>query len=174
MCTNQNRAVTEKLKKNKHTAEHNIQQNVNQSQFHPMIRYILTAVIIAILLAGSYGLYKYYQPAENIAEKDFELVVQSSDLISAFEADAVAADASHTKKVIAVEGKVKMMESPTSVVFSTGGGYIISFQFNEPLTKTYQEGELLTIKGQYNGYLAPDAIFDMPGNIQISQCVIIQ
>jgi hypothetical protein len=139
-----------------------------------MKRTILIAAIIVIILGVSYGLYRYYQPAENITEKKAELVIQSSQLVNAFEADAKAANAAYTGKVIAVEGIVKMMESPTSIVFSPGAGYIISFQFNEPLAETFEEGKLLTIKGQYNGYLEPDTMFDMPGNIQISQCVIIQ
>lgn len=138
-----------------------------------MKKTILYVAVLAVLIGGGYGLYRYFQPTENIAEKKAELAIQSAELVKAFEADANAANTAYTGKVIAVEGNVKMMESPTSIVFSTGAGYIISFQFNEPLAETYQEGKSLIIKGQYNGYLEPDAMFDMPGNIQISQCVII-
>jgi hypothetical protein len=133
---------------------------------------ILVVIVILAILSGAYGLYTYFKPAANIAKAKSELTISADELMDAFSANATAANQTYTGRVISVKGNVKAMENSTSISFSTGKDYIISFQFNDSLTTNYSPGTSLTIKGLYNGFLEPDAMFEMPGNIQISQCSI--
>ena len=133
---------------------------------------IFLIVVVIVLTAGAYGLYTYFKPAADIAKAKSELTISADELINTFSTGAPAADQTYTGKVISVKGTVHTMENPVSITFSTGKDYIISFQFNDSLTTSYPPGTSLTIKGQYNGFLEPDTMFEMPGNIQISQCSI--
>ena len=133
---------------------------------------LLIIVVVLAIVGGAYGLYTYFKPAANITKAKSELTISADELIAAFTANATAANQTYTEKVISIKGTVQAMENPTSITFSTGKDYIISFQFNDSLTTSYPSGTSLTIKGQYNGFLEPDTMFEMPGNIQISQCSI--
>ena len=109
-----------------------------------MKKLLIIAVVLAIV-GGAYGLYTYFKPAANITKAKSELTISADELIAAFTANATAANQTYTEKVISIKGTVQAMENPTSITFSTGKDYIISFQFNDSLTTSYPSGTSLTI-----------------------------
>lgn len=137
-----------------------------------MKKTIVIIIIVALVSGIGYGVWMYQQAPADISKIEAQQTINASELIAEFEKDATASNQKYTGKVIAVKTKVASMENPISIISESGEKYIISFQFNDSLAQTYTKGAILTIKGQYNGYLEPDDMFGMPGNIQISQSTI--
>lgn len=137
-----------------------------------MKKIIAGLVSIAILSGLAYAFWMYNSAPADISKMEAQTILEDKDLIAEFEKDAIASNQKYTGKVIAVKTKVASMENPMSITSESGEKYLISFQFNDSLAQTYTSGKILTIKGQYNGFLEPDDMFGMPGNIQISQSTI--
>jgi hypothetical protein len=141
-----------------------------------MKRTLLYLLLIVVLGAGGFALYTYFKPAADITKKKAELEVSSEELISAFEVNPDDAHNTYTGKVILVSGKVfaseNMEGAQSGITFDLGSDYIITFQMASSFEQPFEPGTDLLIKGQYNGYLAPDDMFGMPGNIQMTQCTV--
>jgi len=141
-----------------------------------MKRTLFFLVAAVVLGAGSFALYTYFKPAADITKKKAELEIKAEELIGAFEANASDAHDTYTGKVILVDGKVFNSETTdegqSGITFDLGSEYIITFQMASSIEQPFEPGTDLLIKGQYNGYLAPDDMFGMPGNIQMTQCTV--
>lgn len=141
-----------------------------------MNRTLIFLLVSAIALAAAFALYTYFKPAADITKKKAEIELSSEKLIGAFETNAEAAHLEYTGKVMLISGKVYSSEglegTQSGITFDLGSDYIITFQMATFLESEYPVGTELLIKGQYNGYLAPDDMFGMPGNIQMTQCTV--
>jgi hypothetical protein len=141
-----------------------------------MKRTLLYLLVLAVAGAGAFALYTYFEPATDITKEKAELTISSEELIAAFEANADDAHNVNTGKVILVSGKVfaseNMEGTQSGITFDLGSDYIITFQMASSFEQPFEPGTDLLIKGQYNGYLAPDDMFGMPGNIQMTQCTV--
>lgn len=137
-----------------------------------MKKVIAVLISVAVIFGLAYAFWMYNSAPADISKMEAQTILADKDLIAEFEKDAVASNQKYTGKVIAVKTKVASMENPMSITSESGEKYLISFQFNDSLPQSYQKGTVLTIKGQYNGFLEPDDMFGMPGNIQISQSTI--
>jgi hypothetical protein len=141
-----------------------------------MKRVVINLVFLFLVLGGAYALYTYFKPVEDITTKKVDLSNSSSDLMDAFSADADAAHNRFNGKVLSVSGTVSTVElleeAQTNIIFDDGGDYLISFQLATFDRTPYPFQTPLTIKGQYNGFLPPDDLFDMPGIIQLTQCTV--
>ena len=137
---------------------------------------IIYIILVLAAVGLAYGLYTFYKPAVDITQKSASESTSANDLIALFTQNNTEADAQYLSKVIAVSGKITALEksdnNPTILTFDLGSNYIITMQMAEAFAVNNKIGDEVLVKGQYNGYLPPDEMFDMPGNIQISQCTI--
>lgn len=141
-----------------------------------MAKYLKIVIPLAILIVAVYAAKIYFTPSKDVTSLKPDIKISAEELIKAFDTDAKAANDKYLGKVLLIEGTVDVMENygdeSSSIKFDLKTGYFIAFQFDEKLTEYYDAGSPLKIKGQYNGYIEGDEIFEMPGSILINQCKI--
>lgn len=139
-------------------------------------KYLKIVIPLAILIVAVYAAKIYFTPSKDVTSLKPDIKVSAEDLIKDFDADAKVANDKYLGKVLLIDGVLDKMESHddagTSINFDLKTDYLITFQFDEKLSQYYEEGTPLKIKGQYNGYIEGDEIFEMPGSILINQSKI--
>lgn len=132
--------------------------------------------LLAIGIAAYAWFFVYNKPHRDIeaATPDFTLDAQA--LISEFDGNDTASDRKFNNKVIQFTGAIKKTETAdttTTLIFDYGSGHIITAQVL-PKYKTQMEGlnpgASVTVKGLYNGFLAGDTLFGLPGSILLNKC----
>lgn len=146
----------------------------------PMNKRLLFSLAFGCLLAIGAAVYVWFfvynKPHRDIeaAVPDFTMDAQS--LIGEFDANDTASDRKFNDKVIRFSGTLKKVEpadTTVTLVFDYGTGHIITAQVL-PKYKTEMEGlnpgATVTVKGLYNGFLAGDTLFGLPGSILLNKC----
>ena len=149
-----------------------------------MRKWILIIVGIG-LVTGLFVAAYYWFFVLNVTQQDVENRIENAtpdfttsaeELLKEFDANGATTNAKYNEKIIQFSGPVKKIEpadTTVSVVFDFGGKNIISAQV---LPKYKNEisaiapGTSVTLKGLYNGYIAGDEMFALPGNILLNKC----
>lgn len=118
----------------------------------------------------------YNKPFRDIeaAKPDFTLGAQA--LIGEFDAGDTASDRKYADKVIQLSGTIKRTEAADTtltLIFDYGTGHVITAQVLPKYKKEMEglnPGADVTVKGLYNGFLAGDTLFGLPGSILLNKC----
>jgi len=144
------------------------------------IKYSLAAFLVAIVIGIAYGLFIYFEPVKDIATQKTDIKLTDMQILAEFNENNLFADSLYKNKIIEITGKVKKTEindSTYNVVIDDGGNYIIIASCVEE-TKSklalQKEGNTITLKGIYNGYVINDETFMIPAEIKIDRCTVLK
>ena len=144
------------------------------------IKYSLAAFLVAIVIGIAYGLFIYFEPVKDIATQKTDIKLTDKQILAEFNENNLFADSLYKNKIIEITGNVKKTEindSTYNVVIDDGGNYIIIASCVEE-TKSklalQKEGNTITLKGIYNGYVINDETFMIPAEIKIDRCTVLK
>lgn len=144
------------------------------------IKYSLVAFLVAIVIGIAYGLFIYFEPVKDIATQKTDIKLTDKQILAEFNENNLFADSLYKNKIIEITGNVKKTEindSTYNVVIDDGGNYIIIASCVEE-TKSklalQKEGNTITLKGIYNGYVINDETFMIPAEIKIDRCTVLK
>jgi len=144
------------------------------------IKYSLAAFLVAIVIGIAYGLFIYFEPVKDIATQKTDIKLTDMQILAEFNENNLFADSLYKNKIIEITGNVKKTEindSTYNVVIDDGGNYIIIASCVEE-TKSklalQKEGNTITLKGIYNGYVINDETFMIPAEIKIDRCTVLK
>lgn len=148
------------------------------------ILYIVVILALAGVGVGGYFAYQAYvaltETSDDVAQKietsapDF--TVKAEALIAEFDQDGAKANGKYNNKIVQFTGtlsKVEPADTTLSLVFDYGTKNIIAAQVLPKYKNEMQAlnpGTILTVKGQYNGIIPGDELFDVPGSILLNKC----
>lgn len=145
-----------------------------------MNKRLLFALLFVSLLAIGAALYVWFfvynKPHRDIEAATPDFTMDAQALIKEFDANDTASDRKFNNKVIRFSGTLKKVESADTtltLVFDYGTDHIITAQVLPKYKTELQElnpGATVTVKGLYNGYLAGDTLFGLPGSILLNKC----
>ena len=141
---------------------------------------IVILIVIGILTAIGYALFVYFQPVKDIAKQKTDIQLTVQQLTEDFNKDAKPADEKYKNKVVELSGTIKKTEvkdSICTIIFDNGGNYIIIANCvyetkNE--VERLKEGNEITIKGIYSGFIINDDTFMIPAEIKIDKCTLLK
>jgi len=145
-----------------------------------MKKSILYIFGVGLLLALGAALYVWFfvynKPHRDIEKATPDFTLGADAFIGEFDASDTASDRKFNDKVIQFSGTVKKTEAAdttVTLIFDYGTNYIITAQVL-PKYKTEMAalapGTAVTVKGLYNGFLAGDPEFGLPGSILLNKC----
>lgn len=141
-----------------------------------MKRILILIVLVLVIFGIWYGVKEYNRTNTDLQSAKAAVTVKAGDLITAFEKDSAAANKQYVDKVIAVNGKVKAVNTDGNpIVISLGEeGQMSSVQCSMDSThaneyKNIAIGGTTTIKGMCTGALTQD-LFGT--DVQMNRCVI--
>ena len=142
------------------------------------ISFYLIALILSIVFL--YFLFLFFQPVKDIASQKPDKYVTEEQLLNDFNSSPDSADSIYKNKVLEIVGKIKKTEVSDSfetIVFDNGGDYIIvancsSVEHNT--IKSFKNGNIITIKGIYSGYVINDETYMIPAEIKIDKCTVVR
>ena len=86
-----------------------------------MKRWIVLLTIVVLLIAGLAGSYLYFKQTPDVVQKEPDVAVSVSELISAFQEDAAVAREKYIDKIVEVTGTVKSISTDGTVVLGESG-----------------------------------------------------
>lgn len=132
--------------------------------------------LLAVGAAIYLWFFVYNKPHRDIESAAPDFTLEASALIGEFDASDTASDRKFSDKVIQFSGALKKTETAdttVTLIFDYGTGHIITAQVL-PKYKNQMEGlnpgATVTVKGLYNGFLAGDTLFGLPGSILLNKC----
>ena len=139
------------------------------------IPYLFGFGVLAALGAAAYvWFFVYNKPHRDIENAAPDYTLTASALIREFDAGDTASDKKYNDKVIRFSGvpkKTETADSTVTLIFDDGTDHVVTTQL---LPKYKNElpapGTEITLKGLYNGFLAGDAAFGLPGSILLNKC----
>lgn len=145
-----------------------------------ILKKIITVFYIAFFLAISFATYQYFKPTKNIANQKTDIQLTGKQLLKDFNINHTNAEIKYKNKVVELYGAIKTAEvkdSICSVVFDDGGNFIIvaNFVYSEKRdVEKLIEGDFITIKGIYSGFIVNDDTFMIPAEIKIDKCTLLK
>lgn len=118
----------------------------------------------------------YNKPHRDIENASPDFVTDARALIGEFDANDTSSDRKYADKVIQFSGELKKTEtadSAVTLVFDYGTNHILSAQVAPKYNAEFSAlnpGASVTLKGLYNGRLAGDSLFGLPGNVLLNKC----
>jgi len=137
------------------------------------IKLIITILLIAVVIGVLYGMYMYFNPRDTVDDKKPDIVIQATDLVQKFTADAKSEDLQLKDKIIQVSGTVAKVDTPSTLVFDNGGNYIIAANLLKS-DQSVKNGDVVSLKGRYSGYIINDDMFMIPAEIKINEAVLVK
>ncbi len=123
-----------------------------------MKKRLILITLLLMAVAGAVGLYFYFQKMPSMAYQKAELTISAEELYRAFETDEPAANARYLGKILAVNGRVRevntLPDGTVKVILDTGRDFGVLCEF-DPNTRhartAFSPGEPLTLKGECAG-----------------------
>lgn len=120
--------------------------------------WIISGLLLVLVIAALYGYYQYQRTNQDLRQTAADQNVDASFLIRAFAGDDTLADKNYRKKILAVRGIVKSVDTTnnsvsiilgdpaqnTSIRFAMDGAF--------PEFSAIHKGMSVTIKGLLNGF----------------------
>jgi tRNA_anti-like len=134
------------------------------------------ALVLGILGAAYIWFFVYNKAHKDIEASTPDFTLTAEELVKEFDAGDTSTNRKYNDKIIQFSGAFKKIEpadTTVSLVFDFGGSNLITAQVlpkykNE--ISSIAPGTSVTLKGLYNGYLAGDDIFGLPGEIKLNKC----
>ena len=141
---------------------------------------IITVLFIAVLVAIAFAAYQYFKPSKNIANQKTYMQLTDKQLLTDFNDNHINADSTYKNKIIELSGTVKKTEikdSICTIIFDNGGNFIIIancvYDAKSEVEKL-AEGNKISIKGIYSGFIINDDTFMIPAEIKIDKCTLLK
>ncbi len=130
-----------------------------------MQRKIIISLFVAGVLISGIAFWQYNKTHEDIQNIDADLVTTAVDLVSAFSANEIEAEATYNGKIIEVTGKIKEVTDSGIILDGNDAmtGVLAVLEINQDLTKL-EVGQTVTVRGIYTGKLI---------DIELGRCQII-
>lgn len=120
--------------------------------------WIISALLLLLAVAALYGYYQYQRTNQDLRQTAADETVDASVLIRAFAGDDTLADKNYRKKVLAVRGIVKSVDTTNNSVSVILGDAAQNASIRFAMDGAYPEfsamhkGMTVTIKGLLNGF----------------------
>lgn len=136
--------------------------------------------VSVVFLLGSCG---FFKKNPNIESQKADFTSTAVDIMTEFEKNDTASNSKYNNKVVELTGKVSSTipgDSITSVIMDEGKNYTITIEMysrHNEMAKNLKQGDNVTIKALYIGYLALDPLlveFGERGDIKFKKGSIVQ
>lgn len=146
----------------------------------PYLKLSLIAVVITLfgIFMGAWSV--YFKPHRDIRTTAPDYILTQDGLVKEFTENDSLSNKKYSGKVLEITGHFHKMEgtdTSATLVMDNQGSWIISASFladDIPSIKSLKAGDLVRIKGLYDGYLEEDIEFMIPGSIQLSKCSLVK
>lgn len=137
-----------------------------------MKKYLLFGALGIVAIGAIVGYMMWNKPHKNIVKAAPDLIMESTNLFSDYEADEATANTKYLNKLIQVTGVVKLVtrddDGKVSIVLDSGSELAGVICELDELTKhprtDFKEGEKITIKGICTGMLM---------DVVLVRCVVV-
>ena len=139
------------------------------------IKYIIFAVLLAVLVGGGIGLKMFFKPHADINKLEANFKVDAAKLLDEFQKDEASATTKYSEKVLEISGKLAAksnLANGTNLLILEDEMQGISCQLdsvwaaaNQSTIQSLESGKLVTVKGVCKGFLM---------EIKISPAVIVK
>jgi len=144
------------------------------------IKYLLLTLLVITLIGVFYGLFIYFEPVKDIATQKTDIKLTDKLMLAEFNKNNSLADSTYKNKIMELSGNIKKTEindSTYNIILDDGGNYIIIASCvadTKSKLLTLKEGNTITLKGIYNGYVINDETFMIPAEIKIDKCTLLK
>lgn len=135
-----------------------------------MRKKIIFFIIVVVVCLVTWGLYLYNKPRVDISKQKAEITIDAGKLYSEYAANEQKADSIYLDKIIAVTGKVVVVNATDSIMNLLIGndntiinGVSCSVAINKGEAIKINKGEAVIIKGKCTGFL---------NDVMLADCVI--
>jgi|GEM_PF-6232880 len=126
---------------------------------------ILGIVFLLILAVVAYGVFKYYQPPADTANKNADYTVDADAFLVEFSSDETKANTKYMDQIVELHGKIQSVEKQGETYLvqlsseNPMSGIAIEFQPDQDLSQ-YSAKDDIALRARYTGYLMGAALVE--------------